>query len=1191
MEVKHTLSDVLKRLVVDIDNMNAFLFSLENVLESKSENVGFSQTKSDGSVYTINVPSFGYLKGKIEDINQRFDTLLSTNNDVIGLKSANGDVRKFELKKTSTVLQDLERITDASLTLPTDFGVKNNFFFESFLNPLLYVSLDISGLLTEEIDSFSVKRIILNSTNNDDVIAFFDNNYRSRNDINLTDLKSDLDDNSIDYFEDDTIIDLEVAVNRYKGVFDVLRILEEETTQQLNNQSVSVIRRRYKLNSLNYTDVLLGTQNTRILAEGDVLVTTGDSEYRVVSVNKTDTEVVLERIFGIEAITIGASRLRVKPTSYRAPELQVNVGFNEREVIFIRPISKSTNLTIDDYSNGVAVFTNELTIPLQDNTTATLENYYNDFVADFGLILLNMAKEKKLPSIVGIKPNAPVLSSSNFSVIQIDSHIQDDKNVAQVKDTIKEKATTEKEIQELNQKIEKIKSDITTVAKTDQEVKRLKKQLTEVQKTRDEKTVNLSTVVTNLTLQLSTTPQFVVSKKYNVRGFWEIPQALTTSYGKQEVVQFKYRYRYLSQSGNQPSASQLLFVDGAGTQRSASFSTWTEEMTKPRTKTLNPNTGLYNWAEENVSDSETVNSNQLNIPIRKGEIVEIQIKSISEAGWPENPVESDWSNSIQIPFPENISSEEEGTVLSQRTFADKVKIDFEKSLVARGIDTHLANQFTTGEKFFAHLAEDISSGFFTAEGNVINLYEQLKTIKSTLEAIQQSISTDAGKIKVSLIDQDGNTTEVSNGDTIRLFAGYYKDLIKDTTGGTTVYNEGRIITRQYIMSIQNTSATLLELISFLFGGIDELADTSDPVVNPDNDYHVNRRYDIVPIGVTKNTVPVIEKFKQIASLQSGQVKSQYIASRIKNYGLSESLYFPISPSVDYVSAAYYSATYGYTGNTTYSTPSNWGHYLPYLPQYAVPGSSTNSKVWDGTTDSSSNGIGGGRLTEFCISKDHPSIKTLCGPSFAYSVPNITSIFRPLFTSTVPPIVAATASQQALPFAHALHFETTVSENTNQFGVAYYTQAARITPSLVTDNTTREDSNYPIKLGFTPNDEYLIGKYTCGAYLYLFPADYSDISVQGNFPARSTKKVEFGQQNSYNIPILFQFRCSDKLGYIGGYRISGALNNVKYQKRMGIDINVKNDIPFSFDIEVTAQYSKETSIDAPLVQGKGETRTF
>jgi len=256
METKHTLSDVLKRLVVDIDNMNSFLYSLENVLESKSENVNVTQTKDDGTTYSISVPSFGYLKGKIEDINTRFDTLLSTNADVVGIKSSSGDVRKFELKKTSQLIKELEAIQNATINVPTEFRVKNNWFFESFLNPLLYVNLNIAGVLTDDIDNFVVKRIIINAVNNDDFAAYFDDNYKNRNDISLESLKLDLTENAIDFFEDDNIISVDTAINQYKGSFDVLKILEEENTQTLNqSQTVSVVRRRYKLNTLNYTDV------------------------------------------------------------------------------------------------------------------------------------------------------------------------------------------------------------------------------------------------------------------------------------------------------------------------------------------------------------------------------------------------------------------------------------------------------------------------------------------------------------------------------------------------------------------------------------------------------------------------------------------------------------------------------------------------------------------------------------------------------------------------------------------------------------------------------------------------------------------------------------------------------------------------------------------------------------------------
>lgn len=1175
METKHTLSDVLKRLVVDIDNMNAFLYSLENMLESKSENVNITQTKADGTTASINVPSFGYLKGKIEDINTRFETLLSTNSDVIGIKSANGEVRKFELKKTSQVLSDLESVANTPIVLPTEFKVKNNWFFESFLNPLLYVGLDISNVLTDDIDRFAVKRVIVNAVNNDDAAAFFDTNYKGRNDVSLTTLRNDLNDNAIDFFEDDNLVDVDTAVNRFKGSFDVLRILEETGVQTLNNnQTVSVVRNRYKLNSLNYTDVLSGIQNSKILAEGDVLITGNDAEYRVMSVNKTDTEVVLERIFGIDPITIGASILRIKPQPYRFPELQVNVGFNEREIIFIRPVSKSANLTVDEYSNGVAIYTNELTIPLQDNSTSTLESYYNNFVSDFGLILMNLAKERKLPAIIGSKPSAPTIDVANFKVVQIDQHIQDDQNITKITSTIREKAQVEKEIDEINKKIDTTKAQIIAASKTPQEAKRLEKSLKESYVTRDEKVTTLSTLVTNATLQIDTTPQFVTNRKYAVRGFWQIPTPQTTVYGSQHVAQFKYRYRYLSKSGNQPTATQQTFLDTDGTTKSASFSPWVEQVGKPRVKELDTTTGLYIWSEEKVNDTDAVNSNQLEIPIRKGEIVEIQIKSLSEAGWPDNSVESDWSNSVQIPFPDEISSQEEGTVISQKLFADKTKLDFEKTLISRGIDTHTANQFTTGDRFFAHKATDIASGFFTNEGNVIDLYEQLQTLKTTLEAVQQAIANDTGAIKITIVDPDGNSTDVANGDTIRLFAGYYKDLIKDTTGGTVVYNEGKVITKQYTLSIQNTSASLLELISYFPGGIgiDLLSDTSD---GTQDDYNYNRRYDVVPLGVNNNPVPDRNSFKQIASQQSGQVKSQFVFCRTRNYGLSEEIYAPSQLTGKTYSDLPYSfnSSYAYNGATIGSTavPTNWGHYLPYLPTLPVS-ATNNSKVWNGVV-ASGVAAGNGKLSEFCISKDHPYLKTL-GTQGAWTATN----YQPAISIT----------QDVLPFAHAVHFETSVTENINAFGVAYYKQATRVTPY---DAPFADDRAFPIKLGFVPNDEYLIGKYTCGAYLYAFPLNYEAISVEGNIPSRSSKKVKLGAENALNIPILFQFRCSDKLGFIGGFRTNGTLNNIKYQKKIGLDIIVKNDVPFSFDLEVSAQYIKETSLDAPLVQGKGTITTF
>ena len=1195
-ETKNTISDLLARLTVDVDNMNAFLLNLQNILESKSENVTITQTLSDGTTKQITVPSFGYLKGKIDDVSTNFETLISANDEVIGIRSANGDVRKFELKKVSKLIQELEQVENTSVSIPTSFGIKNNWFFESFLNPLLFVSINVSSILTDDIDEFSVKRLIINSID-DDEIDFFDTNFIGNNTLKLSEVRSVLEEQGIDYFEDDNIVSIEIPVNRFKGTFDVLRILEEEVDQILNatGETVSVFRRRYKLSTLNYTDILDEIQNTRILAEGDVLLTDNDAEYRVASVNKTDTEVVLERIFGIDPITIGADILRMRPVKYREPELQINVGYNEREIIFVRPISKANNLTIDEYSNGFGVFTNELTIALEDNSTSTLEQYYNNFVSDFGMILLSAAKEKKIPAIVAQVPDSPVLNAANFSVVQIDKHIREDENELEVKTQIAEKENLKVRIKENLKKIDNLKSQLNDTQKTQSEKNRIEKKIRSSIQEKASLQSQLGSTVRDLTTKISTSTSFTRDPKYRVRGFWQIPESKDSRYGAQAVVQFKIRYRYLSKKGTAPNAEQSQLTGVSGDRSYALFSPWTEILTKSRHKVLDETTGLYVWGDEDLSSAEEVNINQLDISIRKGETLEIQIKSLSEAGWPDNPAESAWSESVQVAFPEDIQSAEEASIISKRVLAEEARLDFEDELTARGLDLHLANQFTTGERFFAHQSKDIASGFFTSNGNIIDMFEKLKELGVSIESLQQAITVAKGVIKVSVIDDLGNVSQIKNGDTIKLFAGYYRDQIKDTSGTSVVYNDGMIITKQYAISIENTSATQLELISILQGGIEEPAPVSNPILDPTSDYHNNRRYDLSPISVNSAVEGDKGSMLNPAGYQSSQVKGQFIYSRYKNYGLSELLYAYYSnslggtdhdsgdnPDVNSVSA--FQGSISLNGGSL--IPYQDGSYIPYNPTWDGPGSifGVNSNVWNGTTTSGvGSTVGGGYLSEFCLHKDHPLIQDL-GP--LYDISSGTNM-RDLFA---PYNVTPGTSQDYLPFAHAPFMETSVNEKIGALGNPYYMQANRRTASVETSLVSLTNADFPIKLGFTPDDEYLIGKYTCGSYLYMFPNSHKDISIEGNHPSLSSRKIALGTENAINIPVLFQYRCSDKLGYVGGFRTSGKLLNIKYSKKIGIDIYIKNDNPFSFDIEVSTQYKKETTVDAPIVPSTGSITT-
>ena len=63
------------------------------------------------------------------------------------------------------------------------------------------------------------------------------------------------------------------------------------------------------------------------------------------------------------------------------------------------------------------------------------------------------------------------------------------------------------------------------------------------------------------------------------------------------------------------------------------------------------------------------------------------------------------------------------------------------------------------------------------------------------------------------------------------------------------------------------------------------------------------------------------------------------------------------------------------------------------------------------------------------------------------------------------------------------------------------------------------------------------------------------------------------------------RAQDKLGYIGGWRSAGNLKNITYSKKIGIDIQVKNEDLFSLDVLVTGSYTKTSLVSPAYSQSK------
>jgi hypothetical protein len=1046
------------------------------------------------------------------------------------------------------------------------------------LNPLLFISIDLSGQVPAGSKRALVKRIIANTTI-DSQKTYFDTNLKGRNDITQEDFVNLLTQNGINYFIDESEVDLPLQVVRYKGDFAVMRVIDQKVDIISNGTTTQQNVRKYKLDTLQYTDILsTGVNSNRQLKEKDTLMTKNGTKYQITSIDTSENTVVLKRLSGFEAVPVGDAALTIASDILSPLELQVNVAHDERQGVFVKSIDDEHHVAGTDYSKGIFFWSNELQINTT-NGVKNLDDFYKEFVSDFGLQFMSNVKEKIVPSVHAVTPTAPVLSPNNFKVVVINKQILKAPAVVKFKDTLQTKVQLKNELEAIDKNINQIRKNlveqsVTSVTKSftaDRE--KLVAKIDSLSKEKVTKTQLLSSTIQDITNIHTTAPEISEAPKYRVRGFWPFPSAVTDEKtGTQEVIQFRVRYRYLTKDGNTPQADEIKFQDTDGNQRRGTFSNWNEFKSDIRKKIIDPSTGKYKWLIEDVENADTPNINQLDIPITKGERVEIKVSAISEGGWPHNAAESPFSESVIIDFPDSLAVEaDNGQYLTQNS-GDATLVKMQQDLSAKGLDNHLSTSFTSGDKYYSHTSNSIASGFFDGAGKAIDLFVKLQAMDQELSSLRALITKAKGVLAVYL-RKGSNLNKIKNGETVNLFAGYYNEII-DLTNPS---NYGKIATVTYQLELRNEAASPLELASLIPGGqkTSALVNTS-PTAS--NDYANNRKYDLTPISLSsiKNSslVPGLtggDSFIQASPYQSGNANSQFIYPRFKSVGFNENLYFaPKSPT------GTYTIDTGVLGSTSTPIPSNNGILIPYGPTGTSTPGTANANLWNGTYTSGSPN-GNGRLNEFCIHISHPSIVTEASLA---SPRDFRQLIRPS---------QSTSGFEYPHFRHSLGFEigetdtldTLITDQSKGY------QQVQFSPSLNTSyGSTGSDFAYPYKLGFDEDDEYLVGKYSCGAYLFASPSNHATIQIEGS-TSLASKILQFGEQNAIVVPINFQFRCQDKLGYIGGFRTSGAIKNITYTKKIGLDVQVKNEDLFSFDLVVSGSYTK-TAVAAPQYSSAKQT---
>lgn len=1160
MSEKNSLESLLGDMIRLENNSVTLLSKLMEVQTAKDESITIELTNRDGSTSSYTVQSMSYLKSQIERISKTLDNITGLNSKSVAIKDSQGNTRMIFAAQMATEPAPIEAVSK-----PLFFFKKNNKIVDKLLNPIPYVKFDLTGKVDQTIQRVAIRKVILKLDTVDN-INYFNSNFNGTN-VAYEDLLSNLEIQGISYEEYDEIVDLPPRLAKYSGSFNVVKTRKGEVTDVIGATSVRKSKIFYQLNTLLYKD-LENNKSDVILKKDNIMIVNSDikdTRYVIDSVDPSTNEISLILKEGNRAVTPGVGKLLIDPGVINTTFLEVGVNIDEYVVVFFKPLNPTQNVVNQDWGIGIGLYSSELVDFDDQKNNTQLKSFYSTFIKDIGKAAEAVTKDNIIPLSDAIKPDKPVLNAFDFQVMQINTHLQDNQSIDELKKKFAQKNTVNKDIERIDFALEGVKLKLSTENfKNQNEKDNLKKTRDDLIASRSTKVSEYNSLISDIVARTRTINDF--KPKYRVRGHVSLPGSKYTDpvnlVGQQDVCQVIYEYRFLRKDKTSPVSESQEITGPDGEKKKATFSRWERIESKRRERTIAEPTATDQlastvanaslsaikkpeWVEENENDPDSISINQIETPISPDESVEIRVRFVSEAGFPF--MQSDWSDSIIMEFPEELKDQVQ--FISSEANDEAVRAKFLQELNALFLPQHLATQQSVGDLFFAHTGEHVAGPYKTPENKPIHINQTVTELKTEIDALKAVISGDKGQIKISITDSLGNVLQdVSKNSQVNLFAGYYKDEI-----ATATIQKGEIVTKLFYIEISNIAAADLQLLSYLPGLPEEKMPDSTYTGYTYNksEYDTYRKYWEVPQSLralvdnselAAHHQDETNPFLELPAFQSMQVKGQSMYVRKRDITLNTELL------------------------KKDSTPAN-NVFLPISS-----GGTPSPFVWDETvTVTTPNG--NGNLTDFCVHIEHPEL--VATSDFMTDFANMYDVATKLPVATLDP-------SDFVRYPHFIHSRYFNLQSTDVDGL---TQLEYIPYTKVTSGATV--NNFPKKIGFSPNDKYLIGKNTCGCYMFL-GADVEDSLYVGSNIYNVGKIIKQGSANAIRIPVIFQYRMTDfygagttGVGVIGGYGSSVA-NNLTYAKRMGFDILIKDQELFSFDIRIDAQYKAKSVADLKAI---------
>ena len=840
---KNTFVSLAEQLALLNKNSIEIMTKLNDVVTNRNSVVNVNLMNSDGTVSSYQFPTLGQLKNEIDIANRNIKKLAGLA-DSTAYVSDGTTMRRIYVDDLNREPQPVDSLNNIS-----QFSAINNSFFESLSNPMLAVNIDLTNKIDRKVNKVLSRRYIIEfqrdtngnyTTDGLNSKTDFESKFLNKNDIYINDLISWYD-NPKNYGivysyqpYDEQVFDLDFDQLRYYGIFDIVGVDNDTINKKL----------WYVLGSINYYDY---SGNTRQLSVGDELIINkndSSTKWRVkeVSTAKSNYRVILERIEGLEPVPVILQGLKIYSSQLSNKNIKVSIGYDQYNIIFVKPINTDANIVSSTWSYGTCFYSNDLV--LDTNNIVSMTKFYSETVLDYGAILKDMII-KNIPSIKGVTPNIPILDGSNFKVIQINKHLTDSANTTKIKELYSQKTSVKSQLEQLGQAItEKTKEISTKQYKSTSDKQAAHNQLSSLITQQDSLTKLYTSIVNQINAENSGTIS-TETAKFRIRGFWSFPEPVIINNAgqqeKQEVVQFKVQYRYSAKGGSEPTTEgfKLNITETSYTNASSTgditdqtkaytnpsvstqastitgyFSNWNQFLTDARKRVYNKSLDVWTWEIEDVSNADTPNINQLDIAIQQNEKVEIKIKSISEVGWPNAPLESDWSSILTIEFPDDLSQVggENGMIL-QEAQNEQIYTQIESKFNSKGLTTHLQQSYYVNDLYVAHTDVNLGTSFKDISGNVIMMNALLKSLMDRITSLEEIVLRAKGELIVKLF-RNASEVLIDNGGVVNVTirCEEYADL----SGGTTrTYYNSIYSADDYYLQFENiSSANQLGLLSY-----------------------------------------------------------------------------------------------------------------------------------------------------------------------------------------------------------------------------------------------------------------------------------------------------------------------------------------------------------------------------------------